>query len=179
MCNSKWMVALFSTLFAVWTFAFTCAQVVSYLHTYLVNILVWGVSLRLLISPHAAVWTCASTWAQLVGYFYIWRKTQFRMNEWLLFPPRYSVNLCICLCSGGKFLLRLLNIVTWDVWLRTCGFSFSTCCCVNLCIHFCLAGKLLSYLVNILTWDVWLRMDGFSFLHLLLCQLVHSLVLSL
>ena len=49
---------------------------------------------------------------------------------------------------------------------------FSTCCCVNSCIYFCSASKLLLYLDKIATRDV--NTNGCSFLHLLLCELMHS-----
>ena len=89
----------------------------------------------------AAVCTCAFTCTQQVSYFHIWLTFEHKMcdYEWMVL--------------------------------------FSTCCYVNLCIHLCSDGKLLSYLVNILTQDVRLRMNGCSFLHLLLYELVHSLVL--
>ena len=98
-----------------------------------------------------------------------------------LFSTCCCVNLCIHLCSGGKLLSYLVNILTQDVikneWLFFSPF-FATYCCVNSWINLFSGGKLLSYLVNILTQDTWLRMNCCSFLHLLLYELVHSLVLS-
>ena len=87
-----------------------------------------------------------------------------------------TVNLCIHLCSDGKLISYLVNILTQDYVIKN-GYSFSTCCSVNLYIHLCSGCKLLSYLV-ILS-NTRLTMNGCSFLHLLLCELVHSLVLSL
>ena len=54
---------------------------------------------------------------------------------------------------------------------------YSTCYCVNMCIQLCSGGKLL-FTASYYVYDHDLEC-GFSFLHLLLCQHVHSLMLSM
>ena len=131
-----------------------------------------------------SVWTraftCICSGSKLHSYLVniLTQDVWLRMNGCSFFTC-CCVNLCIHLCSVGKLLSYLVNILTQDVWLRMNGCSFLHFCCVNLCIHLCSVCKLLSYLLNIQTQDVWLRMNGFSFPYLLLCELMHSLVLSM
>ena len=81
------------------------------------------------------------------------------------------MNLFIDAHAGGKFLSDLVNILIEDVCLGMITLIF-----VNPCIRWSSDCKTL---VNILTQDELLGMNVFFYLHLLLCELMHYLVLSL
>ena len=182
MCDkNEWL--LFSSLAAVWTHVFTCAQLVSYFHI-LFNILTRDVWLRMdgCCSLHFVLCELMHSLVlvQQVSYFHIWLHFNTRCvikHEWLLFFPLVAVWTHAFTCSQ-----RVSYFHTWlTFWHEMCDLEWmiallSTCCCVNSCNNLCSVGKLLSHLVNILTKH--LRMNGCSSLLSLLCELMHSLVLS-
>ena len=79
--------------------------------------------------------------------------------------------------SAGKLLFILstfISILYMIMVLNVVSLS-STCYCVNVCIHLCSGGKLFTAPYSMYDHDL---KCGFSFLQLLLCEHVHSLMLS-
>ena len=121
---------LFTPLAAVWTHAFTCVQRVSYFHVWLTWLGMKGCSfLHLLLGELTFTFTCA----QRVSYFHINVLTQDVLLTRMiaLFSTCCCVNSCVHLCSAGKLLSYLVNVLRGCVikkeWLLFSPLAMWTC----------------------------------------------------